>query len=110
MVFVETPIFTKRIASILSDEEYSKVQNDLAALRTRGVLIKGSKGLRKLRASASGRGKRGGARIIYYWFTDEDQIYMLFAYKKNEAEDLTKEQIKVLSALVEEELHEKKRL
>jgi hypothetical protein len=110
MVFLETPIFTKRIVSILTDEEYKDVQRDLAEQPTKGALIKGSKGLRKLRCPASGRGKRGGARIIYYWFTGEDQLYMLFVYKKNEAEDLTKEQIAMLSKVVENELYEKKRL
>lgn len=48
-------------------------------------------------------GKRGGLRIIYYW-DPPDTIYMLFAYKKNEQEDLTQSQVKILSKLVQEYL------
>ncbi len=47
------------------------------------------------------RGKRGGIRIIYYWATSDNQIFMLFAYAKNEQEDLSKEQLAVLKKLVE---------
>jgi len=69
-----------------------------------GDIIKGSGGLRKLRWSASGRGKRGGSRVICYWFKDLETIYMLYAYAKNRQEDLTRDQLKILSKLVEEEL------
>ncbi|MFZ5949286.1 MAG: type II toxin-antitoxin system RelE/ParE family toxin [Candidatus Rifleibacteriota bacterium] len=62
-----------------------------------------SGGLRKLRWSASGRGKRGGSRVIYYWDKDQEIIYMLYAYAKSRQEDLTRDQLKVLSKLVEEE-------
>jgi hypothetical protein len=54
-----------------------------------GDLISRSGGLRKIRVAASGRGKRGGARVIYYWVVAKDQIYMLLAYAKNAQEDLT---------------------
>lgn len=57
----------------------------------------------EVRWSAQGRGKRGGIRVIYYRI-EEDVIYMLFAYPKNKQEDLTTEQLKVLSALVAEEV------
>lgn len=106
MVFIETPVFTKRITSILNDDEYRGVQAELILNPEKGAVIKGGKGLRKLRCQTKGKGKRGGARIIYYRL-QEEQLYMLFAYKKNEAEDITPDQIKKLSQLVEEELHEK---
>jgi hypothetical protein len=51
-----------------------------------------------------GRGKRGGLRVIYYWMTRKDAIYMLYAYAKGVAADLTPAQIKVLRQLVKEEL------
>lgn len=73
----------------------------------KGALIKGSKGLRKIRCKTKTKGKRGGSRVIYYWFVNDQQIYMLLAYTKNEAEDLSSGQIKILSKLVEDELHEK---
>ena len=68
-----------------------------------GAVIPGSGGLRKLRWAGRGRGKRGGTRVIYYWFVSESVIYMLFAYAKNAAADLTPAQVKVLRQLVKEE-------
>ena len=52
---------------------------------------------------AEGRGKRGGVRVIYYWATEEDVCYMLYAYAKNEQGDLTRGQIRALARLVREE-------
>ena len=53
--------------------------------------------------AVSGRGKRGGARIIYYWITAKSQIYMLLAYAKSEQDDLSEEQLKTLRTLVRKE-------
>ena len=104
MKIIETPSFTKRVNEILSDDEYRLRQNTLVLRPDLGKLIQGSGGLRKIRWSGSGRGKRGGSRIIYYWFKNKDTILMLFIYKKMEADDLTKEQLKILKELVEREL------
>lgn len=71
------------------------------------ALIRGSGGLRKLRWGTSGRGKRGGLRMIYYWRVDRDRIYCLTLYAKNEMEDLSASEIRVLRDLVERWLHEK---
>jgi hypothetical protein len=68
-----------------------------------GKIIKGSGGLRKLRWSAKGHGKSGGVRIIYYWFTTHDTILLLFAYAKNERDDLTREQLEQLRRAMEGE-------
>ena len=67
-------------------------------------MIPGSGGLRKLRWAGSGRGKRGGLRVIYYWRPDEEAFYMLYAYAKNEQGDLTPAQVRTLARLVREEL------
>jgi hypothetical protein len=99
---IETPVFTKRIKGLLSDDEYSKLQGALVVNPAAGAVIPGSNGIRKLRWFASGRGKRGGLRIIYYWYARSELIYMLFSYKKSEQDDLTKEQIKILSEYVKE--------
>ena len=68
-----------------------------------GDLIPGGGGLRKIRWSAQGRGKRGGVRVIYYWAVRQEQILMLLIYAKNERDDLTVEQLKVLRRIIEEE-------
>jgi len=103
MKIVETPIFTKRLAGILSPEDYRRLQNYLVDRPESGKVIPGSGGLRKLRWTGSGRGKRGGSRAIYYYFKDDELILMLLIYRKNETEDLTKEQIKILSSFVKGE-------
>ena len=66
-------------------------------------MIPGGGGLRKIRWSVAGRGKRGGVRVIYHWAVVHDKILMLFMYAKNEQDDLTAEQLKVLRRIIEEE-------
>jgi mRNA-degrading endonuclease RelE of RelBE toxin-antitoxin system len=104
MTIIETPIFTKRLKTLLSDEEYRQLQNSLISDPEAGKIIPHSGGLRKLRWSGSGRGKRGGSRVIYYWVTKRETILLLLIYAKNVQEDLTTEQLKILRKLVEEEL------
>ncbi|MBT8462194.1 MAG: type II toxin-antitoxin system RelE/ParE family toxin [Rhodothermales bacterium] len=99
----ETSFFTKKIEKLLDRESYRLLQLSLVAYPESGDLIRGSGGLRKIRWSGSGRGKRGGTRVIYYWATEDGVILMLMAYAKNEAADLTKEQVAVLRRVVEEE-------
>ena len=57
-----------------------------------------------MRWAGSGRGKRGGLRVIYYWHPAEETFYMLFVYAKNAQEDLTPSQLKTLRHLIQEEL------
>jgi mRNA-degrading endonuclease RelE of RelBE toxin-antitoxin system len=103
MVFVETPIFTRRIRGTLKDEEYRALQSALLRRPEQGSLIQGSGGLRKIRWGTRSRGKRGGYRIIYYWDGKSETFYMLFVYAKGEREDLTSDQIKKLRKIVWEE-------
>jgi len=102
--FVETPVFTREVTELLSDEEYRRLQLALLFRPEQGPLIPRSGGLRKLRWGRRGGGKRGGLRVIYYWDKEADTVYMLFAFPKSEQEDLTTKQLRVLSKLVREEL------
>ena len=101
MTIIETPIFTRRVKTILNDEQYREVQNELITRPDVGKVIPGSGGIRKLRWGGSGRGKRGGNRIIYYWFSQQEVILMLLIYPKTEQDDLTPEQLRTLKNLVE---------
>ena len=103
MQFIETSVFTRQVTSLLSDDEYSQLQGALSIHPDMGAIIPHSGGLRKVRWSMIGRGKRGGVRAIYYWVVAEDQILMLFMYPKNEKDDLTPKQLKVLREIVEKE-------
>ena len=103
--FRETEMFTRRITALLSDDEYAKLQHLLVRDPASGDLIPGSRGLRKLRWRQPGRGKgkRGGIRVIYYWFVSGSLLYMLIAYSKEEQDDLTSVEKRLLSHLVAEE-------
>jgi mRNA-degrading endonuclease RelE of RelBE toxin-antitoxin system len=103
MIIIETPIFTRQLLSLLSDEEYRELQNELILRPDAGNIIRGSGGLRKLRWSIAGRGKRGGVRVIYYWHSHRELILMLFIYPKSKQEDLTPQQLKILKAIIERE-------
>ncbi|MGA2623819.1 MAG: type II toxin-antitoxin system RelE/ParE family toxin [Bacteroidota bacterium] len=104
MVIIETPVFTRRVLDILSDDEYKDLQSFIAANPTAGDIIPGSNGLRKLRWSIQGKGKRGGSRIIYYWVKPKDTVLMLFLFKKNEQSDLSVDQLKRLKSIITQEL------
>ena len=108
MVIIETSIFTKIITALMSDDEYQKLQKALIEVPTSGKIMTGSGGIRKVRWKLQGRGKSGGARVIYYWATNESQLFMLFAYPKNEMENITKEQLSILKKAVETEFKDEK--
>ncbi|MGE8113452.1 MULTISPECIES: type II toxin-antitoxin system RelE/ParE family toxin [Pseudomonas] len=105
MLFIETPIFTKRVKELLEDGIYRLLQVKLMSAPDAGDLIEGTGGLRKLRVAASGHGKRGGARVIYYHFTSSSQIAMLYIFPKNEQSDLSAEQRKALKNIIEHWRH-----
>jgi len=100
--FIETQVFTKQSTSLLDEAEYRQLQVTLALKPRAGDIIRGSGGLRKIRCALRGRGKSGGIRVIYYLVADEE-IYFLFAYAKNQQEDLDSGQLRVLRNLVKEE-------
>ena len=104
--FRETAVFTRGITALLSDDEYAELQGTLIVQPEAGDLIKDTGGLRKLRWSQArrGKGKRGGVRVIYYWYSSGSLIYMLLAYSKAEQDDLTAIQKRTLARLVKEEL------
>ena len=103
MELIETPTFTRQITVLLTDEEYLAFQSRLAANPGLGVRIKGGGGVRKIRVASSGRGKSGGARVIYYWAVRRDLILLLYAYPKNVTADLSPKQVAQLAKVVREE-------
>lgn len=103
--FIESPVYTEQIDGLLSAEDHRQLQKHLLEQPNRGDVIEGSGGLRKLRWAGSGRGKRGGIRVIYYFWRG-DTAFMLFAYPKNEQENLTPAQAKLLKHLIESYTYE----
>ena len=100
MEFVETPVFTRQVTALLSDDAYRGLQNDLAEMPDRGDLIKGGGGIRKVRCAQEGRGKSGGIRVIYYWIRDDHRIYMLLAYPKSKKDTLSDRETAIFAQLV----------
>jgi hypothetical protein len=100
---IETSTFTRQITALLSDEEYRAFQSRLAADPSLGALIRGGGGIRKTRVAVGSRGKRGGARVIYYWAVRKDLILLLYAYPKSVSADLTPKQAAQLAKAVRQE-------
>lgn len=78
-----------RAAEVLSDDELDDALDAIARDPECGDLIPGTGGVRKLRIAASGRGKRGGARVIYYFFDAHNPIYLVTVFAKNERSDIS---------------------
>jgi hypothetical protein len=102
VVFIEAPAFCRWREENLDDERFRALQNVLIINPRIGALLPGSGGLRKLRIGLPGRGRRGSARLIYYWWAGEDRFYLLMAYAKNRQSDLTAEQRRRLVAAIKE--------
>lgn len=100
MIFIEDHGFQKRRKGVLDDEELFQIMELLAVHPEAGKVIPGSGGLRKLRWRAKGHGKRGGARVIYFWWLADDRILLLDVYAKGKQEDLSADEIEKLKRKV----------
>lgn len=96
----ETPTFVRQTEKLFSEQEKRELIDFLAANPLAGDEIPGTGGVRKVRFAASGRGKRGGARVIYYYLDKTMPLYALLAYAKNAKDDMTPAEKRAVSALV----------
>src|SRR5579862_2169190 len=102
LTFVETNVFTKRIAALGLEESLRGLQLELLDNPEAGDVDPGTGGLRKIRLGdpTRGKGKRGGARVHYLWLPHRSRIYLMLVYSKNEASTLTADQKKALRGIV----------
>jgi hypothetical protein len=100
MIFIEDHGFLKRRSRLMTDDELFDLFEWLAIHPESGNVIPRSGGLRKIRWAARGRGKRGGVRVIYFWWMAGDKILLLDIYAKNEQENLTATEIEKLKQKV----------
>lgn len=102
LTFVEMPWFTQRLRSRLADEDYRLLQDELLRNPQKGTPMPGCGGLRKIRArqTARGKGKRGGARVIYLLIPEASRIDLFDVYGKDEKDDLTTGEKKALAAMI----------
>ena len=109
-IFIELPPFERIRKNYLDDDAYSDLQQALMSNPLAGDVIEGTGGLRKLRQPdpRRGKGKRGGLRVIYYWWLGKDQFWFFTVFDKDEADDLTADARKVLKQLLKRELEKRR--
>ena len=93
MIFIEDHGFLTRRKGLLDDDELFRLMGWLANRPESGKIIPGSGGLRKVRWAVEGRGKRGGLRVIYFWWLADDRILLLDVYAKGRQENLSAAEI-----------------
>lgn len=109
-LFIELPPFQRHRAEYLDDETFRALQRLLLANPEAGDLIQGSGGLRKIRFADERRrkGKRGGIRVIYYWWPGGAQFWLFTLYGKDVRDDLGEAQKKILRQLLQAEIDARK--
>ena len=98
---VETDGFAKDARKIFTEEELGALHQHFGTFRELGNVISGSGGLRKARWSALNKGKRGGARVIYFYGGDHMPMFMIAIYTKSEKSDMTKAELRAATKLTE---------
>ena len=101
ITIIEFPSFLSRIGKSISTDERDDFINFLAKHPDAGNEIPGTGGVRKIRWGGNNKGKRGGVRVIYYFYNESAPVFLLSVYGKGEQEDLTSEQRKQISALAQ---------
>lgn len=86
---VELPEFIKRVTKLLNDEEHRHLIVYLAANPKSGVILQGTGGIRKLRWKRTGTGKRGGVRVVYFFYNDNMPLFLLTVFGKSEKDNLS---------------------
>jgi hypothetical protein len=89
LAFVYLATFERTVAGVLTDDDMWSVELQLLANPRAGTVVPGTGGVRKLRVAMPGQGKRGAARIIYLYTSDNERIYFILAYAKNQKSTLT---------------------
>lgn len=109
--FVELPPFERHRADYLDDDAFLQLQRLLMLNPEAGALIPGTGGLRKVRFADErrGKGKRGGLRVIYYWWDAGLQFWLFTIYDKDEMSDLTKAQRETLKQMIKQELESRRK-
>ena len=101
-LITELPSFTKKAEKIFDSDELDELREFIKDNPENGDIIQGTGGLRKMRWSSGGKGKRGGARVIYFYHIVGSHIYLMACYSKNEQEDLRPEVKKQLKLFIEQ--------
>jgi hypothetical protein len=104
---IEARLFSKALDALLKRKQlikndYDDLKKELVINPERGDLIPGTGGVRKIRMKSASKGKRGGFRACYYYLVQDEEIYLLLLYAKNEQENLTMDEKKDLKLFIHE--------
>ena len=99
VTFYETTSFTQSISKLRAEAQCLELKQELTRNPEKGNLLRGTGGFRKVRMRLPGRGKSGGARVIYYYLSADGVVYLVALYAKNIQEALTAKQTKQLKEL-----------
>jgi len=94
LTFLETPIFTQDLIGCVDDNGYRLFQNEISQAPERWPVVPGTGGLRKARMRLPGRGKSGGARVLYLYFPWHQAVVFFLIYTKSELENVPKSQLR----------------
>lgn len=110
-LFVELPAFSRHRSDYLDDDGYRALQEALIEDPEAGHVLRGAGGLRKLRFAdpRRGKGKRGGLRIVYFWWSQGRQFWLFTVFDKNEMADLTPREREQVRQWLRHELEERSR-
>jgi len=102
-MFIHTKLFDKKWASLgCDDDDLSELQKAICKNPQGHPVVSGTGGVRKIRVALEGRGKSGGARVLFVDFVVHGVVGLLSAYPKNEKEDITEDERKILKSMVEQ--------
>ena len=106
----QLPAFERFRQDYLSDEAYRGLQNEMLKAPETGDVITGTGGLRKIRHGDTqrGKGKRGGLRVIYFWWETQRQFWLFTLYDKSEMDDLSPKDRAALKVMLKQELESRK--
>ena len=92
LTFIELPLFTRLVTQITDDYYLNQLQSDLLKNPEKGDVIPRLQGLRKMRMALQGRGRSGGARVIYLYLPQHRTVVFFYIYTKAKSENLTPDQ------------------
>lgn len=87
--FIHLPSYRRAAEGLLDEDDQRTIEQQLVVEPRAGAVMVGTGGVRKLRVAVRGRGKSGGARLIYYYRESKGRIYLVFVYPKGRKDNLT---------------------
>jgi hypothetical protein len=100
MTVVETVRFLKDTVGLIDESDRARLVEFIGANPEAGDVVPDTGGVRKLRWALAGRGKRGGARMIYFFYNESLPVFLLAMYGKNEKANLTREERNAMTKLL----------